>query len=316
MNKRKLFPDNQNEIKFDNKLISFFDESKNGSIRMIKVVINENKTLELNSCKMVKTESAQATWMSEYDAIVLESVDLNNPCFLFYRLDEKNILDNEYKWIFIAWSPCSVSNKHRTIYALTKSSLLQKFSGHIKRKIFATDLQELSLETYLAYQAMPAPLNEFEKKMIELEENEQQARTEKSDQEIVINPEKFRLLPTLPIDPLALTQLDLFKQEKNAYLRFYIDLTSEKIFIEKVINCFNVNLIQNEIPLDKSRFHLFRFNHHLNSKSFKSNIFIYSIPDALKNVKERMIYSSCKNELLSHFKVNTGLQIAKGKVLI
>ena len=46
MNKRKLFPDNQNEIKFDNKLISFFDESKNGSIRMIKVVINENKTLE------------------------------------------------------------------------------------------------------------------------------------------------------------------------------------------------------------------------------------------------------------------------------
>ena len=118
----------------------------------------------------------------------------------------------------------------------------------------------------------------------------------------------------MPIDPLALTQLDLFKQEKNAYLRFYIDLTSEKIFIEKVINCFNVNLIQNEIPLDKSRFHLFRFNHHLNSKSFKSNIFIYSIPDALKNVKERMIYSSCKNELLSHFKVNTGLQIAKGKV--
>lgn len=227
------------------------------------------------------------------------------------RLDERSKLDNLYKWIFIAWSPCHVSNKHRTVYALSKSSLMRKFTGgHIKTMVFASDINELSLEAYLAFQSAPAPLNEHEKKIIDLEENEQLARSEKLEQNGDL-PEKYRYMPSLPIDSLALTQLDAFKKEKCTYLRFFIDIQNEKILIEKVITCFNVNLIQNEMPLDKARFHLFRFNHYVNSKQFKTIIFVYSIPDQVKNVKERMIYSSCKGELLNHFKVNTGIEITK-----
>ena len=234
-----------------------------------------------------------------------------------FRLDEQSKLDNLYKWIFIAWSPCHVSNKHRTVYALSKSSLMHKFTGgHIKTIVFASEKTELSLEAFLAYQSAPAPLNEHEKKIIELDENELLARMEKLEQEggsVDENNQndKFRYMPNLPIDSLALTQLDMFKKEKCTYLRFFIDMANEKILSEKVITCFNVNLIHNEIPLDKARFHLFRFNHYVNSKQFKTIIFVYSIPDQVKNVKERMIYSSCKNELLNHFKTNTGLDITK-----
>lgn len=224
-------------------------------------------------------------------------------------MDEKTKLDNLFKWILIAWSPICVSNKHRTIYALTKSSLVQKFTGGtIKSMVFASDLNELSLEAYLAYQAIPSPLSDHERKIIDLDEYERISRNEKHE---YTESDKFRLLPSLPIDTLALTQLNSFKQEKCSYLRFYIDLNSEKILTEKVITAFNVNLLPNEIPADKGRFHLFRISHYLNSKNYKSIVFVYSMPDWVKNVKERMIYSSCKSELLHHLKVNTGLEIAK-----
>lgn len=80
--KRKLFPENQNETTIDDKLAAFFDKSKDGSVRMIKVVINDYKILELNCFKDAVEDS---TWTADYNEIVLKSVDSNSPCFIFYR---------------------------------------------------------------------------------------------------------------------------------------------------------------------------------------------------------------------------------------
>ena len=80
--KRKLFPENQNETTIDEKLASFFDKAKDGSIRMIKVVISDYKILELYDFNETIEKS---TWTELYNEIVLNSVDSNHPCFIFYR---------------------------------------------------------------------------------------------------------------------------------------------------------------------------------------------------------------------------------------
>jgi hypothetical protein len=164
----------------------------------------------------------------------------------------------------------------------------------------------------LAYQHKPSSTNDHERKIgniEELEESEHVVSNEKHEQ--MESNDKSRLLSTLPMDALVFTQLDAFKHEKCAYLRFSIDINTEKILMERVITCFNVNLISNEIPLDKPRFHLFRFNHNYNNKQYKSVIFIFTIPEAAQNIKEKEIYTNYKNELLSHFKTHTGLDVTK-----
>lgn len=183
--KRSILPDSL-ECKLDVKLLEFFDKSKDGSYRMIKVSVNDKKGLELNNFKLVTDGSDD--WQIDFNNYVLESVEPNSPCFIFYRLDEKNKATGQFLWLFISWSPECVSNKQRTIYALCKSSLIHQFSGgQIKDNIFASEISELTLESYLVYISGPKPLSEADKKLIFLDENENEARVEHQS--------NFKILP-------------------------------------------------------------------------------------------------------------------------
>ena len=83
--KRKLISDtNGMEITFDEKLLSFFDKTKDGSIRMFKITINDNKVLELNCSKEVG-DKPEVIWSDDYNEFVLKAVEPSNPCFIFYR---------------------------------------------------------------------------------------------------------------------------------------------------------------------------------------------------------------------------------------
>jgi hypothetical protein len=174
--KRSILPDSL-ECKLDIKLIEFFNTSEDGSYRMVKVIVNDRKGLELSRSKLVS--EGNEDWKVDFNNYVLDSVDVNSPCFIFYRLDEKNKATGQWLWLFISWSPDSVSNKQRTIYALCKSSLVHQFSGgQIKDNLFASDKSELTLESYLEYVGVPKPLSEADRKMIFLNESEAEARNE------------------------------------------------------------------------------------------------------------------------------------------
>ena len=146
--RRSILPDS-NEIRLDKKLLEFFSNLKDDSVRMFKVVINEKKELEL--AKARDTKEGSDDWKVDYNQYVSLAVDASSPCFIFYRLDEKNKA-GQHMWLFISWSPDCVSNKQRTIYALCKSSLINKFSGgQIKENLFISDRNELTLESYLEF---------------------------------------------------------------------------------------------------------------------------------------------------------------------
>ena len=183
--KRSILPDSL-ECKIEEKLLDFFDTSEDGSQRMVKVTVNDKKQLELSAFK--QTSEGSAVWKDNFNEYVTKSVESDKPCFIFYRLDEKNKATGQFMWLFISWSPDCVSNKLRTIYALCKSTLIHKFSGgQIKDNIFASEMQELTLESYLEFINEPKPLSEADKKLIFLDENENEARVEHKS--------NFKILP-------------------------------------------------------------------------------------------------------------------------
>ena len=89
----------QTGIKSNDLLRQFFAKSKEGSIRLLKVVINEHEELALEVHKEVKNSD----WRKDYDSFVLGVVEPKMPCYIFYRLDERS--GQNYAWLFISWSP-------------------------------------------------------------------------------------------------------------------------------------------------------------------------------------------------------------------
>ena len=49
-------------------------------------------------------DSAQGSWEDDWERNVPEQVRLEVPCFLLYRLDEKDSSGN-FLWVLISWSP-------------------------------------------------------------------------------------------------------------------------------------------------------------------------------------------------------------------
>ena len=83
----------------------------------------------------------------------------------------------------------------------------------------------------------------------------------------------------------------------------------------------DITSLAGKIPDDCARYHLFRFKHNYEGDSFSSNgerlsyenifsvwigsyfhssysVFIYSMPGYSVSIKERMLYSSCKNSVV------------------
>lgn len=104
------------------------------------------------------------------------------------------------------------------------------------------------------------------------------------------------------MDSQVLRQLNLFKLERCNYMQLIIDQKGEKIMLESSCDKLDIASLPSKIPLDSARFHIYRFNHIFEDLPYKSLVFIYSMSDVCTPVKERMIYSSCKSELISFLK--------------
>lgn len=167
----------QTGIKSNERLRQFFAKSKEGSedIRMFKVSINnETEELELSAYK----QSRSSDWRNDYNDFVLESIEPKQPCFIFYRLDERTATG--FIWLFIAWSPDFASVKQKMLYAATKSTLKLEFgAGQIKDELFGTTKEDVTLDGYMKHikaQLAPAPLTNREEELEILKQSEDHTR--------------------------------------------------------------------------------------------------------------------------------------------
>lgn len=303
----------QTGIKSNERLRNFFAKSKEGNVRMIKVVISDKEELELAAF----AEAKSPDWQSEYNECVLKSCESNQPCYIFFRMDDdtnpttnSSSKQSHLSWLFIAWSPDFAPIKLKMLYAATKSTLKLEFggAGQIKDELFGTAKEDVSLEGYRRHvraQQAPAPLTNREEELEILRQNESQTRINVDTKHKTLQGVMF------PVEARATEKLDAFQRGQVDYLQLEIDIKAEQIVLVRSKDQLSVDGLQAEIPRDKGRFHLYRFNHIYSGEKFKSVVFVYSMPGFACSVKERMLYSSCKSELMNYLREKARIDIVK-----
>ncbi|XP_038004858.1 LOW QUALITY PROTEIN: twinfilin-2 [Motacilla alba alba] len=158
----------QTGIHATTELRDFFAKARNGSVRLIKVVI-EDEQLVLGAHKELSRR-----WDTDYDTLVLPLLDEQQPCYVLYRLDSQNA--QGYEWLFISWSPDSSPVRLKMLYAATRATVKKEFGGgHIKDEMFGTVKEDVSLSGYQKHVSScsaPAPLTAAEQELQQIRINE------------------------------------------------------------------------------------------------------------------------------------------------
>nr|KAF6476741.1 twinfilin actin binding protein 2 [Rousettus aegyptiacus] len=158
----------QTGIHATDELKEFFAKARAGSVRLIKVVI-EDEQLVLGASR-----EPVGSWDQDYDRVVLPLLDGQQPCYLLYRLDSRNA--QGFEWLFLAWSPDNSPVRLKMLYAATRATVKKEFGGgHVKDELFGTVKDDLSLAGYqkhLSSCAAPAPLTSAERELQQIRINE------------------------------------------------------------------------------------------------------------------------------------------------
>lgn len=290
----------QTGIRPDDKLSGFFGKCRTGQYRMLKVVIKAEKLVLESSAE------AQGSWERDWDHMILPGLEESTPCFILFRLDEKE--GDTYRWIMISWSPDSSSIRNKMLYASTKASLKREFGGgQIKDDLYGNVREDVSLEGYrkhLISAAAPGPLSREE---IEREEVKQA----QNDVAVAVDSKHNTMgggihFPMTNDVKMALGEL---KSRRLDYIQMSVDTKAEIINLEEKGSC-SVEDLPKKVPENAPRYHLFLFKHTHEGDSLASVVFIYSMPGYNCSIKERMLYSSCKNGVVSNIE-ELGIEISK-----
>ncbi|XP_076202311.1 twinfilin-2 isoform X2 [Aptenodytes patagonicus] len=320
----------QTGIHATTELRDFFAKARNGSVRLIKVII-EDEQLVLGAHKELSRR-----WDADYDAFVLPLLDEQQPCYVLYRLDSQNA--QGYEWLFISWSPDSSPVRLKMLYAATRATVKKEFGGgHIKDEMFGTVKEDVSLAGYQKHVSScsaPAPLTAAEQELQQIRINED-SRCQDSSTEMMVGgccccpslveypgpkevkteisvESKHQTLQGLafPLQLDAQQAIQALKQKKINYIQLKLDLERETIDLVHT-SPTEIADLPKRIPQDSARYHFFLYKHSHEGDYLESVVFIYSMPGYKCSIKERMLYSSCKSRLLDTVEQEFCLEIAK-----
>ncbi|KAM4619551.1 twinfilin-1a [Polymixia lowei] len=291
----------QTGIQAGNDVKDIFASARNGDqYRVLKIVIEDEQLT------MGDTRHASLPWDQEYDSLVLPLLEDDLPCYILYRLDSTN--NQGYEWLFLAWSPDSSAIRHKMLYAGTRATLKKEFGGgHIKDEIFGTTKDDVSLSGYKKYltsQSAPLPLTTAEEELRRIKLSEVQTDISVDTKQQTLQGVAF------PLHGDAVEALQRFREKDVNYVQLHIDFEKELI---KLCNTdpTEVKDLPKRIPKDTARYHFFLYKHSHEGDYLESTVFIYSMPGYNCSVKERMLYSSCKNPLVDMVENSLQIEIEK-----
>jgi len=279
----------QTGIVSSDELKDFLGNSRDGKIRLIKVCISSSSSPKI---ELDESREMQGNWEEDWDYL-LPLVDSDQPAYFLYRLDEKD--DSGYLWIFISWSPDTANTRQKMLYASTKATFKKEFGqGQIKDEYFATCKEELTISGYkrhLKNVASPGPLSKEEEEMKEIKISETRVEIGVDTKQQTMSSLSF------PLESCAQVALEEFHKREHDYIQLSIDIDEEIIRLEKK-GVHGVADLPTLIPQNGARYHLFRFKHIHEEAITESIVFIYSMPGYSVSIKERMLYSSCRNAVV------------------
>ncbi|XP_032744348.1 twinfilin-2-like [Rattus rattus] len=289
----------QTRIHATEELKDFFARARAGSIRLIRVII-EDEQLVLGA-----SQEPVGRWDQDYDRVVLPLLDAQEPCYLLFRLDSQNA--QGFEWLFLAWSPDNSPVQLKKLYAATRATFKEFGGGHIKDELFGTvkdDLSLAGLEKLLSSCVAHAPLTYSEREL-------QQIRINEVKTEISVESKHPTLQGlALPLQPEVQRALQQLKQKTVNYIQLKLDLERETIELVHT-EPTNVAQLPSRVPRDAAQYHFFLYKHTHEGDSLESVVFVYSMPGYKCSIKERMLYSSCESRLLDSVEQDFQLEIAK-----
>jgi len=284
----------QTGISANSDLAAFFakarQEKTKAKYRMIKVLISNEE--------LVKDEHRESgsSWERDWDLMVAKSVEGDQPCFILFRTDEMDD-SGSYRWLLISWSPDSASVRNKMLYASTKATLKKDFgSGHISDDYYANSIEEVTLSGYkrhLASEKAPQPLTRAEEELAEVRASEMKTEISIETKHQTVGGLSF------PLTKSAISAITEFRVDQDLnYVQLAIDIQKEVVDVTKSEKKLSIQELPSCVPNDVPRYHLYRFNHHYEGAQFNTILFIYSMPGYECSIKERMLYSSCRNALV------------------
>uniref|UniRef100_A0A7N6BII2 Twinfilin-1 n=1 Tax=Anabas testudineus TaxID=64144 RepID=A0A7N6BII2_ANATE len=284
-----------------NDVKDIFASAKGGDqYRVLKIVIKDEQ-LTLGASR-----KASKKWDQEYDSLVLPLLEDDMPCYILYRLDSSN--NQGHEWIFLAWSPDHSPVRHKMLYAATRATLKKEFGGgHIKDEIFGTVKDDLNLSGYRKYltsQAAPLPLTAAEEELRQIKLNEVQTDISVDTKQQTLQGVAF------PVHKDAVAALERLRDKKVNYVQLRVDAEQELIRLCST-EPTEVKDLPLRIPKDSARYHFFLYKHSHEGDYLESTVFIYSMPGYSCSIRERMLYSSCKNPLVDMVENKLQIEIAK-----
>ncbi|KAI2659345.1 Twinfilin-2 [Labeo rohita] len=293
-------------------LREFLVKARRGAVRVVKIVIRSEQ-LVLGAYREVSQ-----SWDQDYDACVLPMLDGLEPCYILYRLDSQNQLG--YEWLFISWSPDQSPVRLKMVYAATRATLKKEFGGsHLKDELFGTVQEDVCFQGYLRHlssSSSPAPLTTAEQQLHQIKITEDERRrvatvSGQSKTEISVESKN----PTLqglafPLQEEAKHALQQLKLKRINYIQLRLDTERETIELVHT-SPTETKELPSRIPTDAPRYHFFLYKHAHQGQALEAVVFIYSMPGYSCSIKERMLYSSCKNRLLDEVERDYHIEIAK-----
>ncbi|XP_071081768.1 twinfilin-1-like [Haliotis cracherodii] len=293
----------QTGISASKDLADFFAICKDGSIRLVKISI-ENEQLVLSH-----NEKPVNTWEDDYDQLILPLLEEKQPCYIFFRTDEKGGTGSAFQWIFISWSPDFSPVRQKMLYAGTRATLRKEFGGnYIKDEVFGTAKEDVTLAGYRKHrqsQQAPAPLTYAEEELDMIKKNEVHAEIGVDTKHQTVQGVMF------PLTQGARDKLEGYKEGMYSYVQLSLDLKAEVVDVECVEEDLNLSRLTSKVPTDHARYHLVNFKHSHEGDYMENTVFIYSMPGYKCSIKERMLYSSCKSPLTDTLEKSIGIAIVK-----
>uniref|UniRef100_A0A3B5L5E2 Twinfilin actin-binding protein 2b n=1 Tax=Xiphophorus couchianus TaxID=32473 RepID=A0A3B5L5E2_9TELE len=281
-------------------LKQFLAQARRGSIRIMKIIIS-NEELVLDSFR----EPVQS-WDQDYDQFVLPLLTPQEPCYILYRLDSQNA--QGYEWTFIAWSPDQSPVRQKMMYAATRATLKKEFGGgHIRDEMFGTVEDDLCFQGYMRHRSScssPAPLTSAEQELQRIKITEVLKKSHELSGAQTLQGLAF------PLQEDAKRALQQLKHKRINYIQLRLDVERETIELVHT-KPTETHELPFRIPTDSPRYHFFVFKHSHQDQLHEALVFIYSMPGYTCSIKERMLYSSCKNRLLDEVERDYQLEVTK-----
>ncbi|VBB33433.1 unnamed protein product [Acanthocheilonema viteae] len=217
-------------------------------------------------------------WRADFRRHLPDCIDAFEPCYILFRIDEP------YGWILMSFADDRAPVREKMVFAATWATYEYR----------VTDKKEMTLEAFekwLSSKEDPGPMSELEKEFYSAHQEH------KVTAPSVVAAQTVRGV-FFPVDRDAEEELRKLASHAVNYVQLAVDTLNEAIKLEYSKTSISPEQLNEVIPRDKPRYHFYRFSHKYNNEDYNSLFFIYSMPSSGCTIKERMLYSSCKQPFL------------------